>query len=471
MENRARPGFVCEPRFATARDPARRTYGAPCRAVAARMGLDLLPVQERVLDTALEVDDDGQFVYRTVVFTVPRQGTKTTTTRVLRTWWGLGRERNLIVGTAQSGLDARIKWLDAMEDLEALPWFRSRMAHPPRRANGSEMVKWRTGTRDRPVSPTPKKGHGDTLDLGIIDEAWSFTDESVVTAMRPAMMTRDSQLWIVSTAGTETSVLLRRHVEMGRRAVAAGEQSALAYFEWSAADDAEPDDPETWWSCIPTLGLTVTEARIRDDKATLKPEDFERSYLNRWVDRGVETVIPWGAWLVANSADAAPQDPLWLGCDIAPERDFATITAAGVDVSGTKVAVELLEARGGTEWLAPRIEELRARHDVAGVIIDGTGPAAGLGEDLTEVPDLLPSRELVVACGAFYDAIVAATVVVRPSSVLTTAVRAAVKLGSGDGGFRWGRKRSRGDITALMGATMAYWRARAELDAPSLRIY
>ena len=36
------------------------------------------------------------------------------------------------------------------------------------------------------------------------------------------------------------------------------------------------------------------------------------------------------------------------------------------------------------------------------------------------------------------------------------AVRNAVKLGSGDGAFRWGRKRSRGDISTLVAATVAW---------------
>ena len=170
------------------------------------------------------------------------------------TWWGLTQPSNLIVSTAQSGLDARQKWHESIEDLETRAFFRRQMKGRPRRANGTEVVRWKSGSRHRPVPPIPRKGHGDTLDLGIIDEAWSFRDEAVITAMRPAMMTRpDAQLWIVSTAGTDDSVLLRRHVEMGRRAVANGENSGLAYFEWSAGDEDDPDDPRTWWGCIPTL--------------------------------------------------------------------------------------------------------------------------------------------------------------------------------------------------------------------------
>jgi hypothetical protein len=418
----------------------------------------------------MEVDEQG-FAYRTVVLTVPRQGGKTQTVRVVTTWWGLSRVRNLIVSTAQSGLDARLKWGESIEDLEARSFFRRQMKRAPRRANGTEVVHWKSGTRHRPVPPIPRKGHGDTLDLGIIDEAWSFSDESVITAMRPAMMTRDSQLWIVSTAGTEDSILLRRHVEMGRRAVANGERSGIAYFEWSAEPDDDPDDPATWWSCIPTLGHTVSEERIRADKQTLKPEEFERSYLNKWIDAGVgETVVPWNIWLLCNEHEPVMDGPVWLCCDINPERTHASIVAAGANEDASKVSVRLLDYRPGVEWVTARVESLKSQLDVAGVVLDGSGPAATLENDLIEAPVMLKHGEVTLASQAFYDACLDLRVVLRQDPQLTAALRAANKFGSNDV-WRWSRKRSRGDISPLVGATLAWWQARQELGALSLRIY
>jgi hypothetical protein len=428
-----------------------------------------MPHQQQVLDTALEVDEQG-FAYRTVVFTIPRQGGKTTVTRVLTTWWGLARARNLIVSTAQSGLDARVKWLESIEDLEGRPFFRRHMKAAPRRANGTEVVRWKNGTRYRPAPPIPKKGHGDTLDLGVIDEAWSFRDEAVITAMRPAMMTRDSQLWIVSTAGDDTSVLLRRHVEMGRRAVANGDHTGIAYFEWSAEPDDDPDNPETWWSCIPTLGRTVSEARIRADKETMKPEDFSRSYLNIWSDATVETIVPWGTWLLLNETEPACDEPWWLSVDINPERTQSSIVAAGSNEDGTKVSIRVLDVRPGTEWLPSKVAQLRAQHDIAGVVIDGTGPAATLVTELDEPPLTLTYADVTVACQAFFDSMMNVSCVIRQDAYLTAAMRSVVKLGNGDR-WRWTRKRSRGDITSLMGATLAWFKARDELGAPSLRVY
>jgi hypothetical protein len=433
------------------------------------MGLPPMPHQQQVWNTALEVDEQG-FVYRTVVFTVPRQGGKTQTTRVVTTWWGLSRPGNLILSTAQSGLDARLKWGESMEDLEGRTFFRRQMKRAPRRANGTESVVWKSGTRHRPVPPIPKKSHGETVDLAIVDEAWAFRDEAVLTALRPAMMTRDAQLWIISTAGTEESVLLRRHVEMGRRAVANGDDSGIAYFEWAAEDDDDPDDPETWLRCIPTIGRTVSLERIAADKATLKPEDFERSYLNRWIDTGVESTIPWGAWLLANETEPVMDEPLWLCADISPERDRASIVAAGTSEDGTKPSLRLVDCREGVDWLPSRIDALKSQHDVQGVVVDGTGPAATLEQDLTEPPELMKHREMTLASQAFLDAVVDQRVVLRQDAHLTAAMRSATKLGNGDS-WRWSRKRSRSDITPLVASTLAWWKARENLGAPSLRIF
>ena len=144
------------------------------------------------------------------------------------------------------------------------------------------------------------------------------------------------------------------------------------------------------------------------------------------------------AWLLVNDAEAQPADPIWLACDINPERSWGTISAAGSDVDGTRAVIEVIESREGTSWIAPMIERIRSNHDVAGVIIDGTGPASVLEADLLEPPTKLPYAEVVTACQSLYDAIVNDTVTIRTHSALTAAMRGAVKLGSGDGSLAVG---------------------------------
>src|SRR6266536_5796222 len=87
------------------------------------------------------------------------------------------------------------------------------------------------------VSSEETSGHGDTLHLGVIDEAWAQTDNRLEQAMRPAMMTvPDAQLWIVSAAGTEKSTYFRGKVEDGRGRA----QLGLTDTGWYVGD-AAPD--------------------------------------------------------------------------------------------------------------------------------------------------------------------------------------------------------------------------------------
>ena len=49
---------------------AERTLGHEVAEVAERLGKPLYPWQRHVVDVAMELDDDGQFIYRDLVLTV-----------------------------------------------------------------------------------------------------------------------------------------------------------------------------------------------------------------------------------------------------------------------------------------------------------------------------------------------------------------------------------------------------------------
>src|SRR6516225_1206722 len=65
------------PIYATARTD-RPTLGPGVAKLAEVIGRPFMPWQRYVADVALELDDDGRFVYRQVVVTIPRHSGKTT---------------------------------------------------------------------------------------------------------------------------------------------------------------------------------------------------------------------------------------------------------------------------------------------------------------------------------------------------------------------------------------------------------
>ena len=165
--------------------------------------------------------------------------------------------------------------------------FGKRHSFELRKSTGSEAVVWKNGSLYSIDAATETAGHGPTLDLGLIDEAWAHEDDSVEQAMAPATITRPSaQLLVASTAGNARSRYWYRKVLAGRVTLD-GAVDSTAYFEWSADDD-DPEDPATWWAWMPALGFTVTEATIAAELARAKRSGkldlFKRAYLNQWTE-------------------------------------------------------------------------------------------------------------------------------------------------------------------------------------------
>ena len=249
------------PRWATEREPSRKSYGPAVGAAAKSFGKPLMPWQQLVADVALEVDADGKPCYRQVIFTTPRQSGKSTLIEA----WSLQRaigwaqmldQPQTIVYTAQTGADAAKKMLkDFVGDFE--PRKHQFGISKITKANGKEAVHWKNRSAFYCLSSAEDAGHGQTIDLAFIDELFADKDDRRMQALIPATVTRRfAQILVCSTAGTPSSIAWNAKVAMGRAAAESGKRSGVAYFEWSAPFDADPADPETWAGCMPALGHT-----------------------------------------------------------------------------------------------------------------------------------------------------------------------------------------------------------------------
>lgn len=445
-------------RWATPRSPERPTTGGRVARVAAVLGTPLLPWQREVVDVAGEHDPAGVPYYREVRVTVPRQQGKTTLILAAIVDRCLAFDRpQRVVYTAQDRNHAREKWSEHVELLDRSPL---RRLYRVRRSNGSEAIRWRTGSTHGITSSDERAGHGFTLDLGVIDEAFAQVDDRLVQAFRPAMVTRrDAQLWIVSTAGTDESTFLRERVDDGRARVDAGDRFGVAYFEWSAPDDADDGDPAVWAATMPALGTLVDVATIAADREAMDSAEFGRAYLNRWAPAGVPA-FDLAAWTRCRDEHSAPGERPAFGIDVSPDRRSSTIAAAGARPDG-RLHVELVERRAGTEWVVPRIAELVERWRPPGVAIDPSSPAGSLVTDLTQLGKVPPlvlvtARQYAQACGALFDDVASGRLAHRGQPALDDAVAAARRRPSGDA-WAWARPTAGVDAAPLIAATLARW--------------
>ena len=151
------------------------------------LGRPFMPWQRLVADVSGEVDERGRPYYREVRVTVPRQSGKTTALAAVMGQRSLGwGEPQRIAYTAQDRNNAREKWEEHVTLLDRSPL---RGLYQVRRANGQERISWANGSHWGITAAGETSGHGMTLDVGVVDEAFAQRDERLSQAFRPAMMT------------------------------------------------------------------------------------------------------------------------------------------------------------------------------------------------------------------------------------------------------------------------------------------
>jgi phage terminase large subunit-like protein len=412
-----------------------------------------MPWQLLVAEVGCEYREDkrGRLIpyYNEIIVTVPRQSGKTT---LFLSWqidrclnWG-SVQRSAF--TAQTGKDARDKWIDELFPLvesSELKAFIGR--HGVNRGMGNEALKFRNGSLIRILSTSTSSGHSKTLDQAVMDEVWHDVDDRREQGLRPAMITRsDRQLLVCSTAGTAASTVYNRKRQIGRAAALADIGHGIAYFEWSAPDEWDLADQDSWWEFMPALGHTITPDSIEAERLAMPEGEFKRAYGNI-PTAGADAIIPPELWDRVNSENAKPEGALSFGLDVSEDRSSASIVARGANG-----VLELIENRiGDLEWVVPRTNQLTQDHN-ARVTVDGTGPASSF-KGLHRC-DVLKGPDVLRGCAALFDAIIENRIVFRRDSAMDAAVVGAVKRYSGDL-WAWSRRAAASDVSPLMAATLA----------------
>ncbi len=452
---------ACLARWATPRSPERRTLGAAAAAIARELGTPFMPWQQQVADVALEIDSrTGTFVYREVGLTVPRQSGKTTLILSVIFARALAEKRQNIRYTAQTGADARKKLIDDwLPIVEASPFYK-RGLFRKRLTNGHEALKFRNASHVGLVATTKRAGHGGTIDLAFLDEAFAHPDARLEQALRPAMITRThpgSQLWVVSTAGTpDDSPYLWDKVEKYREVAEAALTHSVCYFEWSAEDDLDPADEATWWSCMPALGYTQTVEAVRGEFEGMALNEFERAYLNRWKAATTDPVIPLAMWNALTDSRSEMVDPVCLAFDVTPDGASSSIAAAGRRPDGL-LHVEVIAQGRGTGWLPSRLMQLVSTHKPVALVCDPAGRAGGVLPVLGDLEVFtVNGKEHAQACGLLYDTVAQSGLRHLGTPELTAALDGAVKRTLVDS-WAWSRVNSGVDISPLVACTLALW--------------
>jgi hypothetical protein len=452
------------------RAPERRGFIADEVAKrTATVGLTLDDWQADILRDALSVTMGGMWKTPRVAVSVPRQNGKGGVIESIELGFLLGAfpDAELLVHSAHEFKTAKNGFNRIYSLLRRHPGLYAMTEAPPsarrridvKTANAQESITFID--RDKGIERSIKffarsknSGRGFSADLLILDEAQELSEQTWAAIMPVISARPNPQIWLFGTPPDET---MNGEVFTRMRENALAERDdRLAYFEWSADKDDPIDDPDVWRRANPACPARISEQTIRDEYLNAPEETFCRERLGMWDGQASISVIPEDTW-AALAGETDPEGRVVFAVDVSPDRTRASIGVAGYLADG-RVMVQAIENRKGTGWIVPRLVELTTRWSYSAVVIDSAGAAASLLPDLKRAKvrrvQVISTRDVVAACGGFYDLAMNNGLSHPDQPVLNEALASARKRPLGDA-WAWHRKVTATDITPLVAVTFA----------------
>lgn len=450
------------PLYATRRNPDLPSDGSQVAVIAKSLGTPFIPWQRYVAEVANERRPDGSYEHQVVVVSVPRQTGKTTLIRAngVHTCLVCGRD---VFYTAQTGKDARARWMDMVNLLRVHPALSDRIKIGLR--GGAEQVAFRDGGAFHTFAPTPESLHGYTPHKVKVDESFALSHDAgelLMGAIGPAQITViDKQIWLVSTRGTAEATFFEDWIQRAMDGT-----PRVAGFIWGAAEHHDPYDLDDIAQFHPGVGfplngkiLTAEDVRAEADKLTRA--EYERAFANRRT-MTFSSAIPADRWRTLTLDELpAPTGNIVLAYDVAHDRQAGTVIA--VWQHGSRLVGKVVRHEPGTGWMAAAITDLRRSLRPIALTAAGNGPVLDVTAQLTtrgETIDVLSERDYSAAASAFLSLVDQAVIGHDGDrTILEPAITGLVPVDSGDG-MRWSRRHSVGDTSAAIGFTIGAWTLR-----------
>lgn len=340
----------------------------------------------------------------------------------------------------------------------------------------SEAIEFQNGSRILFGSREHGFGRGFAkVDVLVLDEA-QILDEKSMEDMVPA--TNAAPNGLVLLMGTPPRPTDKGEVFTNRRRDAlAGDKDTL-YVEFSADEDAKPDDRKQWAIANPSYpGRTKEGAILRMRKLLGSEDSFLREGLGVWrmVDTAKTALDP-DDWSDRQS-DPPADGVRCFGVKFSADGAEVAVAAAVRPNGGGPVYVEGIASRpaaDGTQWAVDFLAERAER--AAQVVVDGKTGAAYLTQALLDAGVskqvlIAPTLEQVKAAHSMF-----ASSVRSPDDLahggqpeLTAQALWALKREIGkDGAFGW--RAPEGESVALLdAATFAFWAAKTTKRRPGRR--
>lgn len=408
------------------------------------LGIEFRPWQKWLLIHALELLENGRYRFRKVIVIVGRQNGKTKLIEVLALWWlfvdsdsfpeHIPADEFLVLGTAQDRDTAKKVWRRVLrrcnpevsrwpgrftpaERAAIVPALQSAAA-PPSTTNGSEAVKLKNGAQYQIAALSSGGARGDSVSRAILDElreqrGW----EGWASLSKTLNGTWNSQLWAISSAGDERSVVLKdlrdsalaalkewdEYVEAGIQTVeeyANVHDVSIGLFEWSAPEGGSLHDPSGYLQANPSIGYGYEVDALLSDLESGEPEHVTRTeVLCEWVTAAIEPKLDADTWasladpprvdhegaVVYAGSEISTTSPMVLGIDTSIDRKTTWIGIAGYREDGLQ-HLEVVDRISRMTEVAGRAKLIADEWGIDFVALQARGcPAAEFKEPLEKL--------------------------------------------------------------------------------------
>lgn len=436
-----------------------------------------MPWQKHVMDDALTIDENNNFIRTTAGIIVARQNGKShlVRMRILAGLFIFGESK--IYGIAQNRRLSIEHLHEIVHMARSLEWMRKRIKHVSS-VNGSEYIEiWCEHypedcrvpcSRVRKygiLAATARGSRGASADFLWIDELREI-QEPVWSAASPITRARkNSSTWVSSNAGDLTSTVLN---DLRNRALA-DDNPRLGWYEWSAKPDCRINDRSAWQDANPALGHRIDIKNLEDSVARDKPDVVRTELLCQWVEA---LDSPWNfeqfdagtdRTLVLDSSGI----PTWAGLDLTFNRTEAFLVTAQEVEGKLRVFLHQWKKDGPIDGreLASEIAVLARQYKIRQIAFDpNTGgfvapllQKAGIRMESTS----WSSAYFATLCDVTMSSMNAGRILHTGQIELRTHLAACARRPASDGGWRIARRASTAPISAAVALVLAVGHAEA----------
>ena len=437
-----------------------------------KAGYPLMPWQRYIANDFLTVDDEDNFVRKTVAVLVARQNGKThlMAMRILFGLFVLG-EKNIVAMSSKRGM-AEDTFRKVCSIIDANDFLRVQVklnrGEVGYRGNGKEHLDLLNGGRYEIVAGTADGARGKSANLLFVDEL-RYISEEAWAAAKPITIAKGNraQTYVASNAGDAFSTVLN---DLRDRALSYPSKS-LGWYEYSAPQHSKPTEKKNWAYANPSLGITIMESGLEEALSVMPMDKFLPEHLCVWIS-SLTSPWPMGAWEACGVKDLklGPGPQTWFGFDVAQSRRSATLVAA--QWQDGKIAVGILDAWKSDSavddlTIAAKIHEHAQKYRPQMICFDHYATASiaarltASGQRMVDIS----GQQFYQASGDLLDAIVAKRVVHAMQESLDTQMNACAAK-TNDASWRIVRRASAGDVSGPIALAMVVHKMNEPISVP-----